>query len=110
MPGQIVAAGATLVCPHSAPVTISSTNTRVKLGGPPAATQSDTFTVVGCTFTVGPKAQPCVEVQWIQAATRGQVNHTPVVLDTSTGMCFSADKIPQGPPRVVTTQIRVKGT
>jgi hypothetical protein len=110
MPGQIVTAGATLVCPHSAPVTIVSTNTRVMLSGQPAATVSDTYTVIGCTFTVGSKAQPCVEVQWLQPAIRVRVNNTAIILDTSTGVCLSAEKIPQGPPRVVATQIRVKAT
>lgn len=110
MPGQIVTVGATLVCPHSAPVTIVSSNTRVSLGGQPAAAQSDTYTVVGCTFTVGPKAQPCVEVKWLQPAMRVLVNNSPVILDASTGVCLSAEKIPQGPPRVVATQIRVKAT
>jgi uncharacterized Zn-binding protein involved in type VI secretion len=110
MPGQIVTVGATLVCPHSAPVSIVSANTRVMLEGQPAATLSDTYTIVGCTFTIGPKPQPCVEVRWLESATRVQVNHAPVILHTSTCVCLSADKIPQGPPRVVMTQIRVKAT
>jgi hypothetical protein len=110
MPGQIVTVGATLMCPHSAPVTIVSSNTRVMLSGQPAATVSDTYTVIGCTFTVGPKAQPCVEVKWLQPAARVQVSHAAVIVDVSTGVCLSAEKIPQGPPRVVATQIRVKAT
>ena len=110
MSGQVLTAGATLLCAHSAPVSIVSSNTRVLLGGQPAATASDTFSIVGCTFTVGPKPQPCVQVQWLQPAQRVLVGGQPVVLDSSTGVCLSAEKIPQGQPTVVATQVRVKGT
>jgi hypothetical protein len=32
------------------------------------------------------------------------------LLQTSSGLCQSAEQIPQGPPNVIAGQIRVKGT
>ena len=96
-------------CPHLGQVTVVSTNTRVFVSGQPVATTSDTFTVAGCTFTVPPsKPQPCVSVKWVGAA-RVTVNGQPVVLQTSTGMCSSAEQIIQGPAKVDSTQTRVIG-
>jgi hypothetical protein len=110
MAGQMLTVGATLQCPHGAKVSIVSENTRVMLGGQAAATFSDTYTIAGCPFTVGPKPQPCVRVQWLVPALRVLVNKKPVIVDNSTGLCMSAEQIPQGPPRVVATQVRVKAT
>jgi hypothetical protein len=110
MSGQVLTVGATLLCAHSAPVTIVSSNTRILLGGQPAATASDTFSVAGCAFAVGPKPQPCVEIQWLEPAQRVLVGGQPLVLDSSSGVCVSAEKITQGPPSVVATQLRVKGS
>jgi hypothetical protein len=31
------------------------------------------------------------------------------LLKASTGLCLSAEQIPQGPPNVIMTQMRVKG-
>ena len=110
MAGLIVTVGATALCPHAGSVSIVSTNTRVLLGGQPAATSADSFLIAGCAFTVGPKAQPCVKVQWLVPAVRVKVNGQPVILQNSTGLCLSAEQIPQGAPNVVVTQPRVTAT
>jgi len=39
-----------------------------------------------------------------------RVGGQPVILQNSTGLCQSAEQIPQGPPNVVMTQMRVRGT
>jgi uncharacterized Zn-binding protein involved in type VI secretion len=92
-------------------VTIIPAGARVLLGGQPAATLGDTFLIAGCPFTVpGPKPQPCVKVQWLVPATRVMINGQPAILQTSTGLCLSAEQIPQGPPNVVVTQVRAQGT
>jgi hypothetical protein len=110
VPGQIVNVGATAMCPHGGQVSIVSSNTRVMLGGQPAATFADNYLIAGCAFAVGPKPQPCIKVQWLVPAARVLVNHQPVILQNSTGLCLSAEQIPQGPPNVVVTQLRVKAT
>ena len=108
--GQVVSVIATLTCPHSAPVLLVSSNSRVLLSGQPAMTVQDQFTVVGCAFTVGPKAQPCQRVEWTAPAVKVTVSKQKVILSDSQGQCWSADNIPQGPPRVIATQPRVKAT
>ncbi|HEY3057559.1 MAG TPA: hypothetical protein VGL99_01155 [Chloroflexota bacterium] len=110
MSGQIVTVGATLLCPHSGQVSIVSANTRVLLNGQPAATQTDTYPIVGCTFMVGTKPQPCVRVQWLVPATRVLVSKQAVIVDNSSGLCLSAEQIPQGQPKVVMTQVRVRAS
>jgi hypothetical protein len=109
MPGYLLHVNATVNCPHGAMASIASTNQRVKVSGMAVATVNDITTVAGCPFQAGPKLQPCVKVQWTTPATRVKVNGQFVLLSTSSGLCQSAEQIPQGPPIVATTQIRVKG-
>lgn len=102
---------ATTLCPHGGMATTISSNTRVKVSGMYVATLSDTTTVAGCAFTIPPsKPQPCVKVQWLVPAVRVKVMSNPILLQSSTGLCQSAEQIPQGPPNIVSTQFRVKGT
>ncbi len=110
MPGTLFHVGATALCPHGGQVNTVSSNTRVMVNGMAVATTGDTFTVAGCAFTVGSKPQPCVKVQWLVAATRVKVNNQPAILQTSSGLCQSAEQIPQGPPNISSTQTRVSGT
>jgi uncharacterized Zn-binding protein involved in type VI secretion len=111
MPDPILHVGATVLCSHAGQVTIQSSNTRVKVSGQAVATASDTYTVAGCPFTVpGPKPQPCVTLRWVKPALRVRVNGQPIILKTSSGICQSAEQLPQGPPNVATTQLRAKGT
>ncbi|GAB4574776.1 MAG: hypothetical protein Kow0077_23000 [Anaerolineae bacterium] len=101
---------ATVMCTHAGSVQIITSNVRVKLSGNFATTLADTFLVSGCPFTVpGPKPQPCVRLQWLVPAARVRINGSPALLQTSTGLCLSAEQLPQGPPNVVVTQVRVKG-
>ncbi len=110
MPGFLFHVGASAICPHAGQVSTISTNTRVLVSGQPVATLADTYPVAGCPFTVpGPKPQPCVKVQWLVPAARVLVNGQPAILQTSTGICQSAEQIPQGPPTVIATQTRVGG-
>ena len=103
--------GATAICPHGGQVSVIPTNTRVLVGGQPVAVLPDTYLVAGCVFTVPPgKPQPCVKVQWIVPALRVLVNGQPAILQSSSGLCLSAEQIPQGPPSVLVTQPRVSGT
>jgi uncharacterized Zn-binding protein involved in type VI secretion len=111
MPGFLLHVGATAICPHGGQVTIIPSSPRVLVSGQPVATLADTTLVAGCAFTVPPaKPQPCIKVQWIAGAVRVMVGGQPALLQTSPGLCQSAEQIPQGPPTVIAGQIRVKGT
>lgn len=111
MPGFLMHVGATAICPHGGQVSVIPSNARVLVGGQPVATVADTYLVAGCPFTVPPaKPQPCIKVQWMVPATRVLVGGQPAILQDSTGLCLSPEQIPQGPPSVVLTQVRVRGT
>jgi hypothetical protein len=110
MPGPALHVGAGMTCPHGAPIQVVTSNARVVVSGTPAATFADTFPIVGCPFQVpigtGTKPQPCVRVQWLVPAVRVLINGQPALMATSTGLCLSAEGIPQGAPVVSVTQPR----
>jgi hypothetical protein len=111
MPGFLLHVGASAICPHGGQVTIIPSSPRVLVSGQPVATLADTTLVAGCAFTVPPgKPQPCIKVQWIAGAVRVMVGGQPALLQTSPGLCQSAEQIPAGPPTVIAGQVRVKGT
>ena len=111
MPGFLLHVGATVLCMHAGQAQPTVPNPRVMVGGQPVATLADTYLVAGCAFTVPPtKPQPCVKIQWLVPAARVLVGGQPAILQTSTGLCQSPEQIPQGPPNVVATQVRAKGT
>ena len=111
MPGPSLHVGASITCTHGATAQVVSSNTRVLVSGTPVATISDNFPVAGCPFQVpvgaGTKPQPCIRIQWLVPAARVLVNGQPPLMATSTGLCPSAEGIPNGPPVVTTTQTRV---
>ena len=111
MPGPLAHIGNTTLCPHGVPVQTIPTNARVLVGGQPVTLLSDTTIVAGCPFTV-PVAtpMPCIRVQWLTPAVRVLVNGQPPLLQTSTGLCISAQSTPNGPPIVPVNQPRVIAT
>ncbi|MBJ6762762.1 hypothetical protein JGU66_18515 [Myxococcaceae bacterium JPH2] len=111
MPGFLLHVGATVMCPHSGQVQVSPGNPRVKVAGQPLATMADQYLVSGCPMQPPPNGpSPCIRVQWLVPATRVRASGQPVILQSSTGMTFTALQTPAGPPQVVMTQVRVKGT
>lgn len=110
MPGTLFHVGAQATCLHGAPITAITSNSRVLVSGQPVTTVADQYTIAGCPFIVPiGKPQPCVTVRWLVPASRVMINGQPAILQTSTGLCQSAEQIPQGPPTVVATQTRVLG-
>lgn len=107
MPGPLYHLGAAAICPHGGQITTPG-NPRVTVGGMPVCTLADVGVVAGCVFTVpGPKPQPCVTARWLVGATRVMVGGVPALVQTSSGLCQSAEGIPNGPPTVLSTQTRV---
>jgi uncharacterized Zn-binding protein involved in type VI secretion len=102
--------GATGMCPHAGPLQIVPGQVKVLLGGQPAATASDQFLITGCPFTVPPaKPQPCVTAKFIPAV-KVLLSGNPAVLKGGGVICQSAEQIPQGPPTITVTQLKVTGT
>ena len=113
MAGTSIDASATLQCPHGGTVKIVSSNQRSKAVSASIATQADTTTVSGCPFQkplVPPVPSPCVRVQWIVADARVKAGSIPSLSRSATGICFSAESIPQGAVVVVNTQSRAQST
>ena len=108
MAAPLVHVGAVGMCPHAGQLQIISSNSRVMVSGMPVATMGDTFLIAGCPF-VPVKPQPCVQAKWLVPSARVKVNGQPVILQSSTGLCFSPEQIPQGPPTIMSTQTRVTG-
>ncbi len=111
MPGPLFHVGAIDMCPHGGQTSSISSNTRVLVSGMPVVTMADTTLVAACVFTVPPgKPQPCVKVLWLAPATRVTVMGQPAILSTSSGICQSAEGIPNGPVAPMSSQTRVVGT
>jgi uncharacterized Zn-binding protein involved in type VI secretion len=116
MPGFLLHVNAVMQCPHMAPATTAPAQPRVLVNGQPVAIASNLITVAGCVFTTPvPKPQPCVTIKWLMLSTRVLVNGQPVLLQPSptgsgSGLCQSAEQIPQGPPMIGMVQTRVIGT
>jgi len=110
MPGYLLDVSSTLMCPHAGQVSAITSNSRVKVGGQPAVVQPDTFNIAGCSFVLANSPHPCMLVKWLVVATRVKINGNFAILQDSTALCQAADQAPQGPPNIVVTQTRVKGT
>lgn len=109
---QILTTLSTVQCPHGGAVSLTTTNSQCQIDGGYALLQTDVHTVSGCPFqkpTTPPIPSPCVTVRWLTGATQTKVNQTPVLLQTSSGLCYSAEQIPQGPPTITQAQSRARG-
>ena|ERR1700677_2110333 len=104
MPGALLQVGATVVCTHSGLGTPDAPDPRVKASGQPVVTIDSPYTIAGC---INPSnlGGPCLTGVFGTSATRVQVDGSPVLLLSSTGLCA-----PTGVPLVATSaQTRVIG-
>jgi len=109
MGANILDMGCTIQCPHGGQATVIPTNTQVKVGGNLALLVTDPMIIAGCSFVVGVVPSPCLTIQWTGPATRNTVNKTPVLLQTSLGLCLNAANAPQGTAIVSGVQTQVSG-
>ena len=104
MPSPILTTTSTLLCPHGGSVILQTSNVDMVIQGAPALLLTDLHTVAGCPFFIGLKPSPCLTVRWFVGATQTNLHGTPVLLQSSVGLCFSPEQLPQGPPIVVQVQ------
>lgn len=107
MANYILDSSATVQCMHAGQAQPVATNPRVKISGQPIVTQTNSYTVSGCTMP-SPSAGngPCVSAQWTSAATRVKAGGTPVLTKDSQAVC-----VPTGTGlTIINTQTRVKAT
>jgi len=109
MPAPVLQLGCTIQCPHGGMVNAVTANAKTRTGGAFALLANDTFVVAGCAFMVGTKPQPCVTVEWTGEARSFKVDGTPVLLQTSFGLCKSAEGLVQGMALVTGVQTQVMG-
>jgi hypothetical protein len=108
MSGPALTAASTMMCPHGGQVQVVPSNLRAKADAY-LLTQSDTFVVAGCAFTIPPSVpSPCIKVQWIVADTSVKAGGNPTLSQSDTGLCLNAQQAPQGPVTIANTQSRVK--
>jgi uncharacterized Zn-binding protein involved in type VI secretion len=110
MSAPILQQGCTIMCPHGAAASVVNTNTRVKVGGGFALLATDIYSVSGCPFQVGTKPQPCLTIEWVSEAQKVTVAGKPVLLQTSQGLCKSAEQLVQGTAIIVGVQTSVMGS
>lgn len=107
MANYILHMGAPVMCLHAGQAQPAATDQRVKVSGQFIVTQSNTYTVAGCTMPP-PNAGngPCVSAQWVSAATRVKAGGVPVLTRDSQAVCT-----PTGTGlNIINTQMRVKAT
>ncbi len=110
MSGKSLTESLTLQCPHGGSVTIVPSQSAAKADGSPIATFGDTATISGCSYQIPaspPIPSPCIRVQWIVPDVRVKAAGQPTLSETVTGLCFSANGLPQGPVQVSNTQQKV---
>lgn len=103
-----------VMCPHGGQAILSTSNVDAKVQGMPILLVTDVHSVSGCPFQVpagpGAKPQPCLTIRWttgtVLARHRGA---TPFLHQSSTGICYSAEQIPQGAPLITQTQPLANG-
>lgn len=106
---SILDMGCTITCPHGGQATVVPSNTQVQVGGNLALLVSDTIIIAGCSFNVSGGPMPCLTIQWMVPATRNTINGTPVLLQSSIGLCLNASNMPQGTAIVSGVQTKVSG-
>ncbi len=99
-----------LQCPHGGTVTAATRNTRAKANGKFIVRASDTYTIAGCSYTIGPVPHPCVRVDWHVHAEHHKAHGDWSLTEDSVGYCLAADGGMQGSVVVSSTQVRAGGT
>ena len=118
MPSSLLHVSTIVTCFHKGTVSITPTQSSVKVGGRFVATTRDITSVEGCT---APKESlpACVGVGWIEVAKNVRVMGSPVLLANSQGMGQTAPiPIPgggalpaaNGPVDIIDPNTPVKGT
>lgn len=108
--GKLLNRSSSLSCPHGGTVNIVTSNARVRADGDYVVRASDTFTIIGCPFTLpSGTPHPCVSVRWVTTCLKHTVVQNAPLANDSNGLCLAADQAPQGVVTVNSTQAKVSG-
>lgn len=106
MAGRALTDASVMICPHGGSVSAIATGL-ADAGGGTILVMTDTCTIAGCPFqlpTTPPTPSPCVQVQWVTAELKVLSNSTPVLSESSVGLCLAPTSAPQGTVQVINTQ------
>ena len=110
MPAPICTTASVIQCPHGGQASLLTSDTQLRIEGAFALLETDVHPVAGCPFTLpGPKPSPCLSIRWSAGATQTKVRGVPVLLQTSVGVCYSAEQAPQGVALVTQVQTQAHG-
>lgn len=107
--GKLLNESSTMMCPHGGTVSAVTSNSKAKAGGGFILRPSDTFTIAGCPFMIGPTPHPCVTVKWVKSNMKSKAAGDFALADDSVGLCQAADQAPQGTVLIQMTQPKVSG-
>jgi len=107
MPGPLLHVGAVVLCAHGGQAQPVKPEPRVTVLGQPIVTITSPYLIAGCGLPPPIAANgPCVNAQFVTAATRVTAMGQPVLLQDSLSICT-----PTGTPTIATVvQTRVVGT
>jgi hypothetical protein len=109
MGANILQMGCQIQCIHGGVAVVTPSNVRVKVSGSFALLSTDIMTIIGCQNPSLTGGLPCVTIQWLNEAKRVKIQGTPVLLETSIGLCNNSAGAPQGIAIISGVQQRVKG-
>jgi hypothetical protein len=107
--GGLLTDSSVLMCPHGGTVQIVTTDSKVQAASGFVVRSSDTFTIVGCPFTVGTAYHPCATVEWVLPSLRSKAVGDSTLTEDSIGFCQAADEAVQGLVQIVLAEARVTG-
>ena len=109
--GGLLNASSVLQCPHGGMVQVTTSDTKIKAAGDYVLRTTDTFTISGCTFNLGPAGgpHPCVSVKWVVSALDSTGIGDSNLTKESVGLCQAADQAVQGTVLINVVQQQVTG-
>jgi hypothetical protein len=88
------------MCMHGGTAILTTANSKISTLTGPLLLETDVHSVVGCPFQIpapsGTKPSPCIRIEWSGGSSQIQVNGVGLLLQTSTGKCYSPEGAMQG--------------
>jgi len=94
-------------CPHLGKLNLTTKNTKIIVDGAAAMLETDVSKVFGCIFTTSAGPSPCKTVRWSCGTNRVTINGTPLLIQSSIGICYNSSHVPQGVATIIRTQTKV---
>jgi hypothetical protein len=105
----LLTTASTLQCPHGGTVVLVTSNATTQVSGAFAITASDTLSIAGCPFMIGPNPHPCVLVQWVSTDANSTIGGGATLSESSVGLCQAPDQAVQGSVMITVGQSAVSG-